>query len=60
MEQKETHKEGHKQRHIKLHGYLDELVADWITHTKSLPSKNTVFELMEWSNTQTISPTDKR
>lgn len=54
-----TPKEEHKERHRMLHGYLDELVADWIRHTNSLPSKNTVFELMEWSNTQIASPATK-
>jgi len=53
-------KEEHIQRHEKLHKYLDELVADWIDHTKSLPSKNTVFELLQWSNKQTSLPTERK
>ena len=53
-------REEHSQRHIELHRSLDELVADWIDHTKSLPSKNTVFELLQWSKGQTSSPTEKK
>ncbi len=48
----------HKQRHILLHRYLDELVADWITHTEGLPSRSTIFELMQWANCQTYDPTE--
>lgn len=49
----------HKARHIKLHQYLDELVADFITHTKQLPSATSVFELMQWSHSQTKSPSER-
>ena len=52
-------KEEHKKRHLELHGYLDELIADWINHTEKVPSKSTVLELMEWSHEQTIEPTEK-
>ena len=34
-------KKAHKQRHQELHRYLDELVADYILHTKGLPSQKT-------------------
>jgi len=44
---------GHKKRHIELHNALDELVADFISSTKGLPSKTTVMELMQWSFEQT-------
>lgn len=47
----------HKERHGLLHGHLDELVADWITHTKKLPSRATVLELMEWFAEQKENPT---
>ena len=50
-----TEKE-HIDRHIELHKYLDELIADWITHTENRPSKSTVLELMQWSHTQTVQP----
>lgn len=56
---KEIRGEKHKQRHIELHRALDELVADWATHTKSLPSKNTVLQLMHWANMEMVSPTEK-
>lgn len=49
--------EEHKQRHIELHRYFDELLADWINHTNGLPSTATVLDLMEWSHSQTIEPT---
>lgn len=46
----------HKKRHIKLHHALDELMADWIFNTGSLPSNCSVFQLMEWSYQQTQEP----
>ena len=52
MNQKE-----HKARHVRLHRELDELVADYITHTKSYPSRSPLLELMKWSHEQTINPT---
>ncbi len=52
-------KESHRERHALLHKHLDELVADFITHTDGLPSKSTVFELIEWSYQQTLNPTKK-
>jgi hypothetical protein len=49
--------EEHKARHQELHKYLDELVADWVTHTTCLPSKSTVLDLIQWSAKQTEEPT---
>jgi hypothetical protein len=46
----------HKDRHELLHKNLDELVADFIAHTEKLPSKTSVFELLQWSHAQTINP----
>lgn len=46
----------HIERHKLLHKMLDELIADWIQHTKCLPSQNTVLELMQWSNQQCKEP----
>lgn len=51
MEKKE-----HIERHKELHKYLDELSADFISHTKKLVSETTIMELMEWSYQQTIKP----
>lgn len=51
-------KETHKEIHRKLHNRLDELVADWIRHTQSFPSKSTVLELMQWSEEQCENPSD--
>jgi len=53
-----THEE-HRQRHLELHEALDELVADFIEHSKpgeGFPSKTTVLELMKWSHLQVIDP----
>ncbi|MBL8473819.1 MAG: hypothetical protein JNM98_18660 [Rhodocyclaceae bacterium] len=58
-EPKKTY-EKHRERHAKLHGMLDELVADWITETGCLPSKSSVMELMQWSYMQTFDPSDKQ
>lgn len=54
----ELTREEHIARHKLLHAHFDELVADWIGHTKKLPSKSTVRELMEWSYQQTIDPAE--
>ncbi len=51
-------REEHKARHQLLHRELDELLADFISHTKALPSKTTIMELVEWSHGQTINPTE--
>ena len=51
-------KEEHKQRHIKLHENLDELIGDYISQTKKMLSKTTIMELIEWSHQQTIEPTE--
>lgn len=48
----------HKERHIKLHEYFDELLADFIYHRNILPSKTTILELMQWSHKQTTEPTE--
>lgn len=56
-----------KQRHLDLHKFLhqklDEIVADYIQHTKRLPCNSTVMELMNWSYSQmqpeTIIHTDE-
>ena len=50
--------EEHRQRHIELHGWLDELVADWLLQCRgAMPSSSTVMELMNWSKSQTLEPT---
>ncbi len=51
-------KKEHIERHKLLHESLDELIADMINHTNSLPSKTTVKELMDWSHEQTKNPTE--
>jgi len=48
--------EEHKARHQLLHRNFDELVADWIGHTKELPSRSSIADLMRWSFEQTIKP----
>ena len=49
----------HKERHILLHKYFDELLADFIDHTGKVPSKTTVMEFMEWSYKQTQMPDER-
>jgi len=51
-------KESHRRRHWKLHEALDELLADFITHTKALPSKTPIIELVKWSFNQTLKPSE--
>jgi hypothetical protein len=46
----------HKEIHEQLHRALDELVADFITHTGRRPSQATVLELIQWSSSQTVNP----
>jgi len=53
-------REQHRARHGELHKMLDELVADWIAHTGRRSGQGTVLELMEWSATQTIEPTERQ
>ena len=52
-------KEKHKERHKMLHGYLDELLADFITHTGKRPSETPLLEFLQWSHSQTENLTDK-
>jgi len=51
--------EEHKERHIKLHASLDELVADFIMHTEKRPSQSTVLELIGWSAKQIHNPEER-
>lgn len=51
--------EVHAQRHKELHKSLDELLADFITHTGKLPSNVTVMEFLTWSHEQCTNPTVK-
>lgn len=48
----------HRKRHEVLHKNLDELIADFLTNTKKLPSQSTVMELLQWSFEQTKNPTE--
>lgn len=48
----------HRQRHVLLHKHLDELLADFITHTGKLPSKTSLMEFLRWSAEQTHTPTE--
>lgn len=47
----------HKARHKELHRSLDELCADYVTHTGKLLSKTSVMDLIVWSNHQQYNPT---
>ncbi len=52
-----TDLESHKRRHVFLHRMLDELLADWITHTGGIPSKCEMPAFLKWANEQTENPT---
>ena len=43
----------HRKRHIKLHGNLDELLADFIAHTNGRIT-TPIIDLVTWSHKQTI------
>ncbi len=45
-------REEHQNHHVLLHEYLDEIVADYMSNSTALPSKNTILDLMIWSNQQ--------
>jgi len=47
----------HLERHQILRGEFDELLADFIFHTKKLPSETTLREFLSWSYQQTQNPT---
>ena len=46
----------HIKRHQELHVALDELIADYITHTKKGLGATSILTLMEWSYEQTLNP----
>ena len=50
----------HIKRHKKLHGALDELLADFVAQTGSVISQTSVFDLLEWSYKQTINPIEDK
>jgi hypothetical protein len=52
--------EEHKKRHQELHKCLDELVADFINFTGKSLSGATIMELMEWSYSQKIKPSENK
>jgi hypothetical protein len=52
--------EAHRDRHIQLHEYFDELLADFLRHNKEKRLTSTIQELMDWSYSQTIMPTVPR
>jgi len=49
-------KKEHIARHKKLHESFDELLADFVSHTKELPSNTVLREFLEWSYRQTVEP----
>lgn len=58
LENEENKRAEHKERHVMLHGAIDELVADFIVHTRRRPSETTVMELMTWASEQRSNPTE--
>ena len=51
-------KEEHIKRHRELHSSLDELCADFFTHTGKFFSDTSIMDLMKWSNKQTTNPNE--
>ena len=49
--------EEHKKRHEILLAALDELLADFITHTGYRPSETKIMALVQWSVQQAKQPT---
>lgn len=59
IDQPELARAEHRARHQHLHDALDELVADYIRHTKDCrPSTSSILELMQWSVQQVRMPTE--
>lgn len=59
---KGLNKEEHIKRHQELHKYLDELVADFLTHNSDIMGRKfltgtSIMELIHWSYLQTKNPT---
>ena len=54
--------EEHRQRHVELHKALDELFADFILHNQHIKGFLDVplSTFLEWSHSQTISPTKEK
>lgn len=50
----------HKDRHLMLHQYLDELIADFISAGHAPFMDRPIKDLMHWSATQIENPTDMR
>lgn len=50
--------ESHGARHMLLQRMFDELVADFISHTKGLPSSTSIMDLIMWSSGQIDNPTE--
>lgn len=46
----------HKRIHIEMHLKLDELVSDYIAHTKKSLTDTSILDLMIWSYSQTLKP----
>lgn len=57
MTDKET-REAHRRHHVRLHTYLEELVADWSAQTDTKPRDATVADLVAWSAEQTREPVE--
>ena len=48
----------HLKRHRELHGALDELLADFLTHHRCrLISSVSLMEFLKWSASQLVEPT---
>jgi len=56
-ERMNMNRDNHRERHVELHKALDELFADFITHSGTETfTKAPIISLIEWSHAQTIEP----
>lgn len=53
-EKEKVDEDQHRLRHVFLHEVLDELIADYISHTGRLPFETSLRDLMIWTHEQTI------
>ena len=57
---KKISREEHIARYGEFHKCLDELLADFFTHTERWAGETTLLEFIEWSYTQTKNPTEAK
>ena len=59
IKKQEEKTKSHKEKHVLLHRHFDELIADYMSHTKKLFSESSIMDLINWSYKQTEKPTEE-